>query len=187
MVRWQPGTRDRLRAAALDLYLDQGYEATSVQQIAERAGVTERTFFRHFPDKREVLFDAEGHLGRAFIEAIATAPDGPPMHLAAAGLAASATLFPAERRPWSRARQNVLDANTPLQERELLKLSNLVAAITAALRDRHVPEPTASIAAQSVMSIFQVAFMQWIADGESREMADIQRTLLGEWRAVAAG
>lgn len=184
MVRWEPGTADRLRAAAIELYLDPGYEATSVQQIAERAGVSERTYFRHYADKREVLFDAGDRLGHAFVEAIASAPSARPLDLIEAGLAASATVFPRERLPWARARQIVIEANTALREREMLKLANLAATITSALRDRGLAEPTASMTAQSAMAIFQVGFANWVDDQDDRDMSSIHRELLDEWRAL---
>ena len=186
MVRWEPGTRDRLRSAALELYLAQGYEATTVEQIAARVGVTERTYFRHFSDKREVLFDAEDHLGTAFVDGVANAPDGPPLQIVGAALAASAEFFPTERRPWSRARQTVIEANPALREREMLKLDNLRSSLTAALRDRGVTEPAASVTAGIGLSIFHVAFGSWIADGETRDFARIAQDLLRELRALTS-
>ncbi len=185
-MRWEPGTRDRLRRAALDLYLEQGYEATTVDQIAARVGVTERTYFRHFADKREVLFDAEDNLAAAFVDGLASAPDGPPLTIVATALEASATFFDAERRPWSRARQTVIDANPALREREMLKLDSLRASLTTAMRARGVTEPAASVAAATGMSIFHVAFTQWIAEGETRELAVIEREMLAELRVLTA-
>lgn len=186
MARWEPGTRDRLRTAALELYLEQGYEATTVEQIAARAGVTERTYFRHFPDKREVLFDADDHLGKSFVAGITDAAPGPPMALVVAGLEASASVFPDSRRPWSRARQTVIEANPALREREMLKLNSLGTAIAAALRARGIAEPTASVTAQTGLSVFHVAFETWISDAEHRGIGEIQRALIEELKTVVA-
>ncbi|QNE20682.1 TetR family transcriptional regulator [Kribbella qitaiheensis] len=181
MVRWEPGAQDRLRQAALELYLKQGFEQTTVGEIARSVGLTERTYFRHFADKREVLFDGQDTLQQAFVDSVTAAPqDASPVELVAAALAASAEFFPAERRQWSRQRQEVIVANPPLQERELLKMARLTAAFTKALRARGVPEPHATLAAESGTTVFTVAFLQWIADGETRSLADVETEVLAE-------
>src|ERR1700729_4554814 len=87
MARWEPGARERMVLAAVDLFTEQGYDATTVAQIAERAGVTKSTFFRHFPDKRELLVAGQETLGRLLAEGIAEAPVGAsPLEAVAAGL-----------------------------------------------------------------------------------------------------
>lgn len=176
MVRWEPGAKERLRGAALDLYLQQGYDATTVADIARSVGLTERTFFRHYADKREVLFDGQDLLRATLVHGVDAEPDGAtPLDLVGAALAAAAALFPDERRDDSRRRQAVIAANPALHERELLKLAGLAAALGSALRDRGLPEPTATIAAQSGVTVFAVAFGQWIAEGETRPFPELGR------------
>jgi AcrR family transcriptional regulator len=162
MVRWQPDAELRLQEAALSLYAEQGYDATTVAQIAERAGLTKRTFFRYFADKREVLFRGANELTELFVDATAAAPaSATPIEAAlAAGLGAAGEMF-AARQEFARRRQAIIAANPELQERELIKLSSMAEAIAAALRSRGVSELAASLAAQTAMTIFRVAFERW--------------------------
>jgi AcrR family transcriptional regulator len=157
----------------MELYVERGFEQTTVADIAERAGLTERTFFRHFADKREVLFLGQDDLKQSFVTIVAAAPaDATPLAAIAAALHDVATQFE-PRRPWSQQRQRVIDANPGLQERELIKLAGLASAIAATLRERGVDEPAASLTGQSGIAVFQVAFQQWIAADNSREFSHI--------------
>jgi AcrR family transcriptional regulator len=188
MVRWQPGTRERLQEAALELFAHRGYEQTTATEIAQSVGLTERTFFRHFSDKREVLFEGQELLVEAFLDGVAAAPDdATPMELVSAALESAAAFFPGERRDRARLRQSVIDQNPALQERERHKLSTLATTVSDALRARGVPEPAATLAAESATTVFGVSFAQWIRDGEDRSLADIERTVLAELRSLAAG
>lgn len=184
MGRWQPDACGRLMTAALELYDERGFEATTVSDIAERAGVTERTFFRHFADKREVLFDREGGLQTAFVDALAAAPPGDdPMTALGAALDAGCE-FLADRRDHARRRQSVIDAHPGLRERELLKLATLTAALTDGLQARAVPPVAASLAAEVVVGAFRVAFARWIAPDEERDLRELGRATLAELREV---
>ena len=183
MARWQPGARERLQAAALALFTEQGFDGTTVAEIAAAAGLTERTFFRHFADKREVLFFSRGDIERAILTGVDEA-DGDPMSVVAAAVERAALLFPAERRPWSRARQAVIDADPRLQERELLKLSSLVAMLTRALQQRGVDATAAALAAENGVAVFRIAFAGWIAPGEDRALTSIQHAVFAELRAL---
>jgi AcrR family transcriptional regulator len=185
MVRWEPGATDRLRVAALELYVERGFEQTTVGEIAKSVGLTERTFFRHFADKKEVLFDGEDQLQKAFVAAVDAAPAGPPFDLIAAALTTTAEFFGEERRTWSRQRNQVIQANQPLKERELLKLASLATALAGALRERGVADPAATLAAQTCVTIFSVAFVRWITDGETRSLAEVERDILTEFRTLA--
>ena len=188
MARWEPGARSRLQAAALELYVEQGYEQTTVEEIARAVGLTERTFFRHFADKREVLFDGQDLLVRMFVDGVAAAPaDAAPLDIAAAALADAAAFFPDDRRHWSRQRQAVITANPALKERELLKMAALAGSIAGALRARGVADRAAVLAAESCVTVFSVSFEQWIADGETRSLAAVEREVLGELGALAGG
>jgi AcrR family transcriptional regulator len=186
MGRWQPDACGRMMAAALELYDERGFEQTTVSDIAARAGVTERTFFRHFADKREVLFDRENGLQAAAVRALHDAPaDADPMTALGAALDAACD-FLAERRDHARRRQGVIDAHPGLQERELLKLAGLTAALSSGLRERGTPPTTAGVAAEAVVGAFRVAFARWIEPGEERGLRDVGRETLAELRAVAA-
>src|SRR3954462_7603871 len=134
MSRWQPNARGRVEQAALELYTERGFEQTTVAEIAERAGLTERTFFRHFADKREVLFWGSGALQERMVSTVAGAPAAtPPFDAIAAALESANTLFQG-RRDYARQRQAVIAANAALLERELIKLAALASALAGALR-----------------------------------------------------
>ncbi|CAM5227473.1 TetR family transcriptional regulator OS=Streptomyces tendae OX=1932 GN=GUR47_05840 PE=4 SV=1 [Streptomyces tendae] len=162
MGRWEPNARGRLEQAALELYVERGYEQTPVAEITKRAGLTERTFFRHFADKREVLFGGSGRLEELCVGAVAAAPPtATPMEAVAAALGAAAGAFE-ERGDLVRLRQGVIDANAELRERELTKLASLSGALTGALRERGVDELTARLAAEAAIAVLKVAFGRWI-------------------------
>ncbi|HEV7624392.1 MAG TPA: TetR family transcriptional regulator [Amnibacterium sp.] len=187
MVRWDPGARERLQAAALELFATRGFEETTAAEIAASVGLTERTFFRHFSDKREALFDGQQRLAGAFLAGLDDAPAGTsPIRMVGAALDAAAEFFPDERRSYSRQRQLVITRNASLLERERHKLAELASAVGDGLRRRGVPEPAATLAAESGVTVFGIAFQQWIGEGERRSMADIQRAVLGELAAVAS-
>jgi AcrR family transcriptional regulator len=187
MSRWEPGARERLNGAALDLYATKGFEETTVAEIAQAVGLTERTFFRYFADKREVLFAGSELLELQFVDGAAKAPaDATPIDVVKAAVAASAEFFPEERRAYSRKRAVIINANPPLMERELRKMSTLATALTTALHDRGIPEPAATLAAQSGVTVFRVAFAQWIADGNEQSFVDIEQHLFTELGALTA-
>jgi AcrR family transcriptional regulator len=181
MVRWEPGTKERLQAAALELFATRGFEQTTAAEIAQAVGLTERTFFRNFSDKREVLFHGQEQFLQAFVDGVDKArADASALEIIASALHAGASFFPDERRPYSRMRQTVIDQNPPLQERELHKLAGLAATVAAALRARGIAEPPATLAAQSAATVFGVSFAQWIREGETRSLADISSDVLRE-------
>ena len=187
MVRWEPDAAGRLRRAAVELFAERGVEATTVAAIAERAGVTERTFFRYFADKREVLFSDQGQFAGLFVGGMRDAPDdASPLDAVAAGLRAAAAFFQPERRVPSRIRGAVILANPGLQERELLKMAGVADGMAAALRERGVGEPAATITAKAGIAVFSSAFVAWLADGETREMPELIEDGLRELRAIGA-
>ena len=166
MVRWEPNARERLAQAALELYCERGYEQTTVAEIAARAGLTERTFFRHFADKREVLFAGSSELERLLTEKVAEAPaELSPLDAVAEGLQALVPLFEL-RGEYPRQRSQVVAANADLQERELIKMAKLAMATADALRRRGVKEPAASLTAEAGIAVFRVAFARWVDPGE---------------------
>jgi AcrR family transcriptional regulator len=183
MGRWEPDSRGRLERAALELYSERGYEKTTVAEIAERAGLTERTFFRHYADKREVLFGGGGEFQDLIVTAIANAPASlAPIDTVAAGLDAAAAMLQ-ERREFSRRRQAIIAANAELRERELIKLASLSAAIADTLRRRGLADPAASLTAEVAVAVFRVAFERWHHETDDREFPEIMRESLDELKA----
>ncbi|MET8133033.1 TetR family transcriptional regulator [Streptomyces sp. NPDC005251] len=186
MGRWQPDARGRLERAALELYVERGFERTSVAEIAERAGLTERTFFRHYADKREVLFAGSSILQELLVDAVARAPEtATPMDAVAAALEAAAALLQ-ERQEHARRRQSVIEANTELQERELIKLASLATALADALRRRGVDDASASLAAEVGIAIFKIAFRRWVERAGDRELSQFIGESLTGLKAVTA-
>ena len=188
MGRWQPDSRGRLQEAALALFAERGFDQTTAAEIAARAGVTERTFFRHFPDKREVLFGGSALLQERMVEGVAGAPatDGP-LDAVARGLDAAAAMLGEFRRDLSRQRQVVIAANPELRERERAKLADYAAAVDATLRQRGVREPRATLAAEAGMTVLRVAIELWATGDDDRDLAVIMHDSMAGLRAVAAG
>jgi AcrR family transcriptional regulator len=189
MGRWEPDSRGRLSEAALDLYGERGYENTTVAEIAARAGLTERTFFRHFADKREVLFGGGEQLRELLVSAVAAAPAAAaPIEAAAQALAAFAAVLE-ERRDFARRRQAIIAATPELQERELIKMASLAVALAHALRDRGVAEPAARLTAEVAIAVFRLAFERWVEQPRSAcagsELRDLVRESLDGLRALA--
>jgi AcrR family transcriptional regulator len=162
MARWEPGAKQRLVVAAVDLFAAQGYDATTVAQIAERAGVTKSTFFRYFSDKRELLVAGQETLSRLLAQGIGAAPaEATPLEAVAAGLElASGEMGPANRELGPRLKEAVA-ASTELQERDALKSIGLATAMSAALVARGVPEPTARLAAELGVLAFKRGYDRW--------------------------
>jgi len=182
MPRSKEKVRKRLQEAALELYRKRGFDQTTTAEIAANAGVTERTFFRHFPDKREVLFDGEAVLKPALVQAVAAAPPK---------LGAWETLFWAfrsveqlfvENRPFSEPRQKVIASCPALQERELAKVGSLTATLAAALRQRGIADRVATLAAQTGMATLSHALTSWLDD----DSGDLHHYLVQAFREMQA-
>ena len=186
MARWEPDSRGRLEQAALALYAERGFENTTVVEIAARAGLTERTFFRHFADKREVLFWGAAMLEQLAVGAVEAAPESSsPIDAITTGLEATGPMFE-ERRDYARRRQRVIDANAELRERELIKLASLASALAGALRRRGVADPAATLTAEAGIAVFKVAFARWVSDSDSLDLQQHIRESLDELQAVTA-
>jgi AcrR family transcriptional regulator len=187
MSRWEPNPRGRLEQAAMELYTERGFEQTTVAEIAARAGLTERTFFRHFTDKREVLFWGAGALQELFVSTVTSAPESAsPMNAIAAALDAAAVVLQA-RRDSARRRQKIIAANPDLQERELNKLASLAAALTDSLHGRGVGDPAASLTAWAGIAVFKIAFEAWIEQTNEDDFSQVIRASLNELKAVTGG
>jgi len=188
MARWQPGSQARLESAALELFVTRGYDQTTVAEIAAAAGVTDRTFYRYFADKREVLFGGGPALTDVLVTAIReAAPGTSPLDAIALGLDRLATGLFADRLAIAVRRAAVVAAHPELQERELLKMASLAAAAAGALRERGVAEPGASLAADSGVAVFRIAFAQWVDGDGATSLAELIRSGMRDLRAVAAG
>jgi len=187
MGRWEPNARGRLEQAAMELFVERGFEQTTVAEIAERAGLTERTFFRHFADKREVLFWGQSALQELLVSTVASAPDSAaPIDAVAAALETASALLQ-ERRELARQRQAVIAANAELQERELIKFASLASAIAGALRRRGVSDLAASLTAEAGIAVFKIAFERWTNETSQADLPRLIRESLDELKAVTAG
>jgi AcrR family transcriptional regulator len=184
MTRWKPDPAGRLMKAAIALFAEQGYEETTVAEIAERAGLTKRTFFRYFSDKREVLFSGTKELENRWLEAAAAAPaEATPLTVVTAGLGPVADMF-IERHDFARIRSRIIEANPELKERELIKLQTLADAIKAVLIDRGVATNAAILAAQAGVTVFHVAFANWVQQNDPTAFRRLMDESLQELRSV---
>ena len=170
----------------MELYALHGFEQTTVAEISERAGLTERTFFRHFADKREVLFRGAGTLQELIVNAVLDAPASvTPMEAVITGLGAARVYFQGSPER-SQIRQRIINANPELQARELSKMAALGAAIADGLRRRGVPEAVAGLAAETGIVVFRTAFERWIGGTGEKEWSQLLQESLHELREVLA-
>ena len=187
MVRWEPNAQGRLGQAAFELFRERGFEQVTVAEIAERAGLTERTFFRYFADKREVLFAGSTEFQDLFVSSVENAPAAAaPIDAVAGALYAAAAMFMG-REDGVRRRAAIIAAHPDLRERELIKLSAVAAAVADALRRRGVGDPAASLTAEAGLAVFRIAFESWIGAPEGPDLDKLIRESLEELKAVAAG
>jgi AcrR family transcriptional regulator len=187
MSRWQPNAHGRLEQAALELYTERGFDQTTVAEIAQRAGLTERTFFRQFADKREVLFWGQDALMELVTKHIADAPESAsPIDAVGGALRAVGEMFEG-RHEHARRRQAVIAANPGLQERELIKLASLAAAMAEALGRRGVAEPAAKLTAETAVAVFKVAFDRWINATKDTDLTQVTNDSFDELKALTAG
>jgi AcrR family transcriptional regulator len=171
----------------MELYLERGFEQTTVAEIAERAGLTGRTFFRYFTDKREVLFAGSVSLQEQLVAALDGAPaSSSPMEAVATALDAAATAL-GQHRDYSRQRQSVIAANAELRERELIKMASLAAALADGLRRRGVADPNASLAAEAGIAVFRVAFERWVSEPDEQDLALVMRKSLDQLKTLTGG
>jgi AcrR family transcriptional regulator len=186
MSRWKPDAEGRLMKAAIALFQEQGYEETTVAEIAAAADLTKRTFFRYFADKREVLFSGSQELEHRWLEAVAAAPaDADPLAAAAAGFDPVAEMF-VDRHEFAQMRARIIDSNPELQERELIKLQRLAGSIKSALVERGISHNAAILAAQAGVTVFHVAFARWVQQDDPAAFRRLMNESLEELRVVTA-
>jgi AcrR family transcriptional regulator len=185
VARWEPDARLRLVQAAIDVYAEQGFESSTVAQVAERAGLTKATFFRHFPDKREPLFAGQAEHGALLRAGAAGAPaDATPLEVVTAALDHATATFTAEQRAFGPRLRAVVAAHDELRERAAFKRAHLAAVLTTTLRERGIPDPTAAIAADLGVEAFHRAFARW-SDGEGPSYGELARDELRALHAAA--
>jgi len=187
MGRWEPDARGRLAKAAMALYAEQGFDQTTVAEIAARAGLTERTFFRHFADKREVLFYGTEMLRDLLVRAVADAPAAATAMDAAGAAFEAAGAVLQENPDRVRLRDAIVSAHAELRERELIKLAALASAVAGALRDRGIAEPAASLAAETGVAVFKIAFARWIGEPGQPDLPAIIRESMTELSGMLTG
>jgi AcrR family transcriptional regulator len=183
MARWQPNAIQRLQQAATELILERGYEGTTVADIADRAGLTERTFFRYFADKREVLFAGAGVFEKFVIEAVRGSTRTDPLESVVAAFEAAAPIYFDARSDLVRLRRTIIMANNELHERELKKGGRIAAQVTAILTERGLERATAALVAELGLIVFRNAFDRW-CDANEGSLGDYIRTTLEELRSV---
>lgn len=187
MARWEPDARLRLVRAALDLFTEQGYDNTTIVQIAEHAGLTKSTFFRYFPDKRDVLVAGQDTLSRSFTEGIASAPGtATPLEAVGCALDAAAEVLTPDIRELGPQLRAIVAANRELQERDALKRPSLAAVMANALQQRGVDASTASLAAELGILAFTRAHSLWADPANHQPFSDLARQALRELRSTIA-
>lgn len=186
MGRWEPDAVGRLQQAAMALFRERGYSGVTVAEIADRAGLTKRTFFNHFADKREVLFAGAKAFEASVVKHLAESGDDlDPVEAAVVALTHGG-LGLSGYSDFARARQELIASSPELQERDLIKMASLASAIAGALRQRHVPARIATLSAHAAVAVFTTAYGDWVDDGTADFSALMQRSL-GEMRqAVTA-
>ena len=182
MPRWDPDAPARLLQAGMGLYFERGYDDVTVAEIAERAGLTKRTFFRHFADKREIPFAGAAAFAASVVAAMAaTAADVPPVEVAVGALAEGSV----ELARWAEhaaARRDLVASSTDLWERELSKRDALAVAMAGVLRDRGVDPLPATLAAQAAVAAFTAGYDRWVDGGATGDLPSLVRATLTDLR-----
>ena len=187
MPRWKHGSKERLKLAAMDLFEEQGFQNTSAVQIAKRARLTTRTFFRYFPDKQAILFDDADALCATLVgEVLRMTDQSGPLLAVTRALTAFDWLSLAPRES-QRRRYEMIASNPDLLERELIKQQQMVDGFTSALRAGGVDPPTADLAARVGVQVFQSAYRQWLATDQDADLAMAVETAMSNLSAIVAG
>jgi AcrR family transcriptional regulator len=184
--RWEPEARNRLVTAAIELYQERGFSKTTVADIAARAGLTERTYFRYFSDKREVLFSRTEIFEQRLLAAVADVPRSSSTYEAVtSGLLSAAALLQSRKRQ-SRERYKIISSHTELQERELAKFDSLANALAGVLFSRGVEDEVGRLVSQVAMAVFRSAFERWMQMGQSEELPNIVKSALDHLTELSA-
>lgn len=181
MPRSGAEARQRLQQAASELYAEHGYDHTTTAQIAERAGVNHRTFFRHFPDKREVLFGGQDDLRDSLVKAVRAEPDGtPPVDALRNAFLGSAHILQ-DNKDAAAPRLRIIAETPALLERDLAKGAAMAAALADVLCDRGLAREAADLAGTIGWATFHHAATQWTgaSDRDLRSFIATSFNLLG--------
>ena len=185
MARWEPDARGRLIQAAIDLFGEQGYDQTTVAQIAERAGLTKTTFFRHFPDKREVLFIGQAALMEHARAGVAATPaDADALTAVAAAIEAMAKAHTEQQRAYGQQLGEVVAASHELRERAAFKRASIATAMTDALVAKGESQLTAELAAELGVRAYYLGFQRWVQPKNRKSMPTLCGEALAEVRAA---
>ena len=182
MGRWEPDGRARLQLAALELFAERGYAEVTVDEIARRAGLTKRTFFNHFTDKREVLFAGAQDFEDSVVGFLKEAPKNlEPIDAALHALDCAGSEL-AGYGEYARARADLIASSIELRERDLIKMAAMTAAIAAALTERGLTERAAAFTAQVAVTVFNAAYAEWIEQDATDRLLPLMQRLLDEVR-----
>ena len=193
MPRWKPHAKERLELAALDLYATRGYESTTIGDVAAHAGVTSRTYFRYFPDKREVLFGGADGLRDRIACSLRDAPaDVPPLAAALYAMSTCEDLFHLREHEYLRRRDAVIGTSSELQEREARKLASIGAVVAGGLVERGSDPDGAQLVADLALVAFKQAARLWMDDPATpyaimlyRAAAQAREVLMPQTRSAA--
>jgi len=177
MGRWQPDALLRLQRAAVELFHEKGYEGTTVEEIAQRAGLTQRTFFRYFSDKREVLFAGTGEFETLVVSGVRESTEAHPLERVVGAFRAVAAVYFDARADEVRRRNAIIESSPELQEREVLKLGRVVDQVTLVLEAQGQGAVDAEVTAELGMLVFRHAFALWAAGSDTTLTATIGATL----------
>ncbi|MFI6070552.1 TetR/AcrR family transcriptional regulator [Actinoplanes sp. NPDC051343] len=184
MSRWRPDARERLRQAALELFAEQGFAATTVPEITARAGLTTRTFFRHFADKREVLYADDAEVPAMVARMMAEAPPAAePLALIVEGLRTVAETRFEPRKAALQARRELVRTDAGLQERDLRKRAVMSEAIREGFRARGLETARAALLAETCVTLINVSLIEWLDGDDDRRLSDIIVETLATLRA----
>lgn len=184
MGRWPPDAGERLRAAAIELFLEQGFAATTVPDIAKRAGLTTRSFFRYYADKREVLFVGEEELPNVVAQVFASADSAlAPLDVVRYGILAVLGPRLEPLRGELGSLMQIISTDEGLQERHLRKMSILQAAATAAFRERGLVPLEAEVAGRLATSVYDMTLAQWLGS-QDRTFLEVSTQVLDTFPAV---
>ncbi len=183
MSRWQPDAPLRLQQAALELFLEKGYEGTTVEEIAQRAELTQRTFFRYFTDKREVLFWGTGEFEAAVVAGVRQGNTPDPLERIVGAFETVASVYFDSRAEAVRRRRSVIQSSPDLQEREGQKMGRIIERSAAALIDEGIEAETARFAVELGVLVFRRAFDLW-AEADGTSLAATIRVALQQLRAL---
>ncbi|MFB9466696.1 TetR family transcriptional regulator [Streptomyces cinereospinus] len=187
MARWEPGAAQRLQQAAMELFAERGFSNTTIPDITSRAGLTTRTFFRHYNDKREILFVGENELPEVVSRLFAQAPvEFAPIDVIVHGLQTVVASRLETQRAALRARREIINSDAGLQEREAHKLACLARAGTTGFAARGLTPPQAAIAASLAVTVYDVAFNQWLDTDDPTSFADAVTSAAATLKTVMA-